>query len=422
MSLSAPDPFALSSKQRQCHLLLPLYLPEITVTVTFVSGLNRVEPSVTRQDITEVAAEIQRFHQLTLKQNANGTYQINGTELDQRLCLLHWLRRALRLVPDFVQHHFTPTVKQQLNAMAIGKALYDEHNLQALLRHCANRLSRDFNERDRQFLQLFMQHSLARCTPVEFSEAQQKWLSARPEHKVAVEVVRPWQKRCHAAPDDSEVMLFALVLSQLHAPIAERACHEHERHLLNAVHKMIADFQNLSAMRFSDEQGLCAQLYTHLSQALERTLFAIGIDNSLTEEVIRLYPRLLRTTRETVTEIEQLYDLHFSQEEMALIAIIFGAWLMQENVLQEKQVLLLIGKDAQLERDVEQQLRELTLLPLNIKYLDVEIYQRDSAPKGITLVISPYATHLPLYSPPLIHAELPLPAHHQQRIRMLLES
>lgn len=78
-------------------------------------------------------------------------------------------------------------------------------------------------------------------------------------------------------------------------------------------------------------------------------------------------------------------------------------------------------KNPELERQIEQQLRELMLLPLNIKYQNVNDFQRDSAPPGITLIITPYATSLPLYSPPLIHAELPLGEHQQQSIRALLE-
>ncbi|WP_158780524.1 stationary phase inducible protein CsiE [Pantoea sp. BAV 3049] len=422
MSLPSPPPSAFSGPQRHCHLLLMLYLPDYTVNLDSLCQLNGVDRSVTRQDIAEVAAEIQRYHRLALTQDANGSFRIDGRELDQRLCLLHWLRRGLRLAPDFVRHRFAPAIKQQLKALQTEKALYDEHNLNALVQHCAQGLSRKFTSRDCQFLQIFMQHSLCRRTPTEFSEAQQAWLISRIEHQVAQEVVRHWQKRCKTAPDASEVWLYALLFSQMHAPAADNACHGYELRLLEAVRQIADRFQTLSEMRFSDEKGLCSQLYTHLAQALERSLFGIGIDNSLTEEVVRLYPRLLRTTQEAVSDFEQLYGLHFSQEELGLIAIIFGAWLMQENALQEKQVLLLTGKDPQLEQAVEQQLRELTLLPLNIKYLDVDEYQRSSAPKGIALVITPYATPLPLYSPPLIHAELPLQAHQQHRIRMLLES
>lgn len=216
--------------------------------------------------------------------------------------------------------------------------------------------------------------------------------------------------------------LLALMFSQLHIPLPEHCQRENEWQLLQAVEQLIQRFQALSGMHFSNEAGLSAQLYTHLAQAVERTHFAIGIDHALVEDVAQQYPRLLRTTREAIADFEQHYGLQFSDEEMGLIAIIFGAWLMQESALQEKQVLLLTGHDRDLERQVEQQLRELTLLPLNIKYQDVADFQRHSAPKGIALVITPYATPLPLYSPPLIHAELPLGEHQQHSIRALLES
>ena len=75
-----------------------------------------------------------------------------------------------------------------------------------------------------------------------------------------------------------------------------------------------------------------------------------------------------------------------------------------------------------LEQDVEQQIREITLLPINITYQDVKQFQRDGAPRDVDIIISPYPTSLPLFSPPLVHAELPLTLHHQQRIRQLLES
>ncbi len=43
------------------------------------------------------------------------------------------------------------------------------------------------------------------------------------------------------------------------------------------------------------------------------------------------------------------------------------------------------------------QLRELTLLPLNIKYLSVTQFQQQGAPKDVTLVVTPYTTALPLF-------------------------
>lgn len=93
---------------------------------------------------------------------------------------------------------------------------------------------------------------------------------------------------------------------------------------------MIHRFQDLAGRPFSDEQGLSDQLYIHLSQALNRSVFAIGIDNALPEEIERLYPRLMRTTQEALRDFETAYHIQFNQEEVSLIAVIFGAWLMQK--------------------------------------------------------------------------------------------
>lgn len=411
-----------SSSQRRCHLLLMLYLPEPLLTLDSLCQLNQVDPSLARQDIAEVEEEIQRYHRLGILQQQDGTFLLQGDELDQRLCLLHWLRRALRVSPVFIEGNFVPALRQHLQARQIEKLLYNERNLQALIEHCASRLQRNFSPRDRLFLQLFMQYSLCHTRQAIFSARQRLWLENKAERLAAQDIIQHWQRRCRFAPDASEIDFYTLLFSMIHAPSAARLAHQGELQLMEQTRLLMTRFQRLSGMRFSNEQGLCSQLYTHLAQALDRCHFAVGIDNSLSEEVIRLYPRLLRTTQAAVETFEDHYGIRFSAEEMGLIAVIFGAWLMQESVLQEKQVLLLTGTDAALEKELEHQLRELTLLPLNIKYLTVCDFQHHGAPKGVTLVISPYAAPLPLYSPPLIHAELPLSAHQQQRIRLLLES
>ena len=419
----APPPAPVfSHSQRRCHLLLALYLPDFAVTLDSLCQLNGVDRQLARQDIAEVGEEIQRYHQLEIQPLHDGRYQLKGAELDLRLCLLHWLRRALRQSPLFVEQQFSPAIRQWLKVRQIEKAVCDEKNLQALIQHCAGRLNRSFTERDRQLLQLFMQFSLCQQSYADFTPIQQQWLANKAERLAAEDVVILWQKRCRTAPHPNEIDFYTLLFSILHAPTIDDIHHDNQRQLMQSVERLIKRFQTLAGKPFDDKQGLASQLYTHLAQALDRSHFAIGIDNALTEEIIRLYPRLLRTTCWAMTPFEAEYGVHFSPQESGLIAIIFGAWLMQESVMQEKQVLLLTDNNQPLEQGIEQQLRELTLLPLNIKYQDMHEFQRDGAPKEITLVVSPYATLLPLYSPPLIHAELPLSETQQLRIQSLLEA
>ncbi|MFG1174423.1 stationary phase inducible protein CsiE [Erwiniaceae bacterium CAU 1747] len=421
-SEDSPQTSVFSRQQRRCHLILMLCLPEPAVTLDMYCQLNGVEDTVARQDIAEVSLEIQRYHQLIIEQDQQGAIRLSGAQLNQRLCLLHGLRRALRLSPDFVGNYFTPMIRQHLQRNEVSKALYDEHNLQALIQHCSRQLTREFNVRDRHFLQVYLQYSLAHHCLVDFTPEQVSWLSAKMEYALAQEILRCWHRQGYQQTSADDAIPLAMLFSQLHIPDISQPVGEYESRLLLAVKQLILRFQHLSGMQFRCHDELCAQLFSHLAQALERVQFAVGIDHTLVEDVARQYPRLLRTTRAALVEFEQQFSLSFSEEEQGLIAIIFGAWLVQENALHEKQVLLLTGCDSELERCVEQQLRELTLLPLNIKYLTVDDYQRNSAPKGIALVITPYVTTLPLFSPPLFHAELPLGEHQQRSIRALLES
>ena len=48
---------------------------------------------------------------------------------------------------------------------------------------------------------------------------------------------------------------------------------------------------------------------------------------------------------------------------------------MQEKDLHEKQIILLTGSNEQLEVHIEQQLRELTLLPLNVKHMPMQDFK-----------------------------------------------
>ncbi|WP_312078531.1 stationary phase inducible protein CsiE [Leclercia sp.] len=418
-------PSALSSSQRRCQVLLMLYVPGFRANLQRIGEINGVDDALCRQDIDEMRMEIQRYHQLDIATQHDGCYLLEGSHLNQRLCLLHWLRRALRLCPHFVAQQFTPSLKIALKQLGIARTLYDDTNLRALINFCSRRLQRQFESRDTQFLQLYLQYCLLQHhlgQSPEFSVIQRNWTQSRNEYLMAQEIVRHWQRRVALVPHADEQPFLALLFMMLRTPDPLRDAHQEDDRLRRTITRMIARFHGQTGMQFSDEKGLTDQLYVHISQALDRSLFGIGIDNSLPEEIHRLYPRLMRTTREVLFELESEFGLRFSEEESSLVAVIFGAWLMQESDLHEKQVVLLTGEDKACEELIEQQLRELTLLPLNIRYVTLQAFQKEGAPREATLVVTPYTTALPLFSPPLIHAIEALNAQQQEHIRAMLES
>ncbi len=104
------------------------------------------------------------------------------------------------------------------------------------------------------------------------------------------------------------------------------------------------------------------QLYTHLAQALNRSFFAIGIDNTLPESSPNC------THAWCAPPARRWPDLKVNTASIFLMRKVVGCgdfWCLvtQENDLHEKQIILLPGMIASEKRNIEQQLRELTLLP-----------------------------------------------------------
>lgn len=419
----SPDSFPapeLSGQQRRCHILLMLYMPLPRVKLETISQINSVDLATCRQDIAEVASEIQRFHHLDITDNPDNSYHIIGSTLNKRLCLIHWLRRSLRCCPQFINDTFS---RQLLHALAANDGFLAR--LQDCIDDCERRLKRDIDTRDRQFLQYYLCYYLwenACQRHPQFNESQRAWLHQKMEYQTASALSQMLVQQFGHQPQTSEQDFLALMFTLLKNHRYESNNSAEDLRLIVAIERMVERFQLISGMNFSSQKDLITHLFAHLAPALERCHFNIGIDNLLLEEVVRKYPRLMRTTQEAMQPFEQEYGIHFSREEAGLVAISFGAWLMQENALQEKQVLLLTLDNPQLEEEVEYQIRELTLLPLNIKYQSLNEFLRAGAPQGVTLVITPYATLQPATQPTLIHTELPLKREQRKTIRALLET
>ncbi|VEA30723.1 stationary phase inducible protein CsiE [Salmonella enterica subsp. enterica] len=138
-------PSVLSAPQRRCQVLLTLFQPEPIATVEIFSALNGVDDDTAREDITETSLEIQRYHRLAITTCQNGCYRIEGTALDQRLCLLHCSGAACVYARPSSRKQFTPALKNALKQRGIARPLYDDINLHALINLCARRLQNHLN-------------------------------------------------------------------------------------------------------------------------------------------------------------------------------------------------------------------------------------------------------------------------------------
>lgn len=332
------DDQPLSGQQRRCHMLLMLFMPARKVQLDTISQFNGVDLATTRQDIAEVASEIQRFYHLELNASADDYYQINGSRLDKRLCLIHWLRRGLRYCPHFIEHYFSPDLYQALAwnngllSSALRRSTLRQSTLRQIVYQCEPHLNRQLSEKDRQFLQLYLAYCVwenQQHTVPQLSMTQQQWLEQKPARVAADHLFNALNRLLIPPLGLIERDMLILMLTMIKAHHYHSTQSPEDARLIAAIKQLIHRFKRLSGMHFSCDDSLVSQLFAHLAPAIERCYFNIGIDHSLPKDISKMYPRLLRTTQQALIKFEQEYQIRFSIEEVILIAISFGAWLIQ---------------------------------------------------------------------------------------------
>lgn len=425
MSLDTSPVPELSAQQRRCNLLLMLYPPFTAIQVEKIGQINGVDLATTQEDLAHLSTEVQRLHRLEIIVNDKQIYQLQGDLLDQRICLINNLRRAIRTSPEFIREHFTPLLAEALSHNPDFDNPHYHNQFPLLLERISQLLNREFSVRDEQFLHLYLQFCLWQDiapTQLSFSDTQREWLHAKPEFTAAEFIACKLQTLCANNIAECEKDFIALLLTLIKNYSYESSGTPEDEKLMKQIEELVANFQDVSGMTFSSYEGLISQLFAHLGPALERCQFDIPVDSQMQDEVNRMYPRLMRTTRDALQDFKRAYDVEFSPEEVGLVAVIFGAWLMQGNALQEKQILLLTDTNPELEEAVEHHIREATLMPLNIKYQTLEEFYNHGAPSGVAMIVTPYATLTTDADPLIIFTQLPLTKEERKRIRSLLEA
>lgn len=337
MSLDTPTVPELSAQQRYCHLMLLLFTPSAPVGLYALNRINRVLPETSRRDIDAVNREITRFHALRITSPVPGEYRLEGSAYDRRQCLIHWLRRAQRLTPNGVETLFVPRLHAchgQWDTAHYGQLIND------ILTDAERPLRRGFNERNRQFIF----HILHYCSYQQqsgslppFASAQQKWLQSKPEYPVARRLCQSVFPAPAHGGFEHECDFITFILSVIKTYCYSSDAPVAERRLMQQIERIIDRVETFAGCRFSQRETLRQRLFAHMGPALERCLFGLKIDNPLRGEIEQLYPGLMSVTRRALRGLEQAYGLTIPEEELCLIAITFGAWLMQEGAMQERQ-------------------------------------------------------------------------------------
>lgn len=90
---------------------------------------------------------------------------------------------------------------------------------------------------------------------------------------------------------------------------------------------LVAEFQKRACVFFENREELERSLFLHINSSLYRYRYGVQIGNCIADDVIREYGNIFEITRKVSKYLEQLLGLPISDNEVAYLALHFGAYL-----------------------------------------------------------------------------------------------
>jgi len=422
--LAGPD-YKLRADERCDHILLFLACSHAPRFSLAISQLNNVSRNTTLHDLQRLKMYLQREHRLTLSVSKKNGYRITGNTLRIRLCVMQTLQHSLRYADTQAEKRITGILLSQLAEQGVSADCAQQATERAMTL-AGQHLRRAFTDKDRRLMFLMVLFCLLQMWQrkgVIFSVAQVTWLRGRVECEAAALLSATLADLPGCQAESNNTLFFCLLLSTSKSLNSRPGESREDRRLMACIYRLIADFQSLSGVYFVDISQLAARLFAHLGPALQRCLFHIHSENVLREEVVQRYPLIFRLCRQAMAAIEQEYQVVFSDDELSYIAISFAVWLDKRRETREQPVLLVTEGGLSSTAILENQLRNLTILPLAIEHYSVSQLEQQGIPDDIRLVVSTVtlaADNFPGVT--VIRVQHMLNAHDKWQLRLLLES
>lgn len=415
--------YKLSAEERRDNLLLHLACRAQPAFTQHLSELNRVSRNTTLDDLSLLKTWLQP-QQLTLAVDKKQGYRIDGDDLALRLAVKQVLQHALKYSDTQAEARIAQILLHHLQEVGIGDSDV-QRIVDGLLRQTEQQLNRAFTDKDRRalyYMILFGVLDTLKGHSPEFTAVQTRFLRQQIECATASSLNASLARELPISELSGNTLFFSLLLSASKKLTPHQCEHGEDEHLMAAVTQLIAQFQALSGVYLQDIEQLASRLFSHLGPAILRCLFGMRSENVLREEILQRYPLIFRLCRQIIVSLEQAYQIRFCDNELSYIVISFAAWLDRRPETGEQHLLLVTEGGLSSTAILENQLRNLTVLPLNIERLSASQLQQQGIGQHIRLVVSTIAlnTAIPAHVG-FIQTQHMLSESEKQQLRLMLE-
>ncbi|MDY0138555.1 MAG: BglG family transcription antiterminator [Candidatus Izemoplasmatales bacterium] len=208
-------------------------------------------------------------------------------------------------------------------------------------------------------------------SPIRFEEKDLKIIEAGPEYPVVLKYFKQ-------LVDETEIHYITLQLMGLRVH-AHNDFDSYDDELVHQITQIILEtFKANVFIHFDDEKQLYEGLYNHFKSGIVRYKYGILYDNHLKEDIKEQYQGLYRIAKFACNRVEQLISAPISDDDVAYIAMHFGAHIRREKQTFKTYKLLLVCLNGVATSKMLS--AELEMLTENIEIIDavsldeIEVY------------------------------------------------
>ena len=417
--------YKLSAEERRDHLLLHLACHTAPLFTPRLSEINHVSRNTTLDDLHKLRCFLQEKHGLVLTVSKKEGYCIEGKRLALRLCIQQLLQRNLKYSDTQTEIRIAGVLAVYLGDFGIDTGRAKDVIAQGLLL-AEQHQSWFFTDKDKRVLHYMLTFSLLdslRGNHSDFTEQQSALLREQRVCETAALLNRHLATTLSVPAFFDNTLFFSLLISASKRLQSSPTGSVDDRRLVGVIQAMITRFQALSGIYITDVSLLISRLFSHLGPAIHRCLFGIQNENVLREEVSQRYPLIFRLCRQMIVILELEYHIAVNDDELGYIAVSFAAWLDRRPETGEQHVLLLTEGGLSSTAILENQLRNLTVVPLAIVSCSASQLQQQGIPDKTRLIVS--TIPIPVARPdaiPFIQVQHMLTLADRQQLRLILEN
>ena len=338
--LTIKDVYICTSKERNYLQVLYILSSKDYINISLLMDMFNVSRSTIIKDLREIR-QIVASYNLVLEYNLERGYEIIGSEFQKRSLILiinsdyKYLIQLKsisyyddsdveKLMALFVK------IEERLNIIYVRSTLHQLAVLLAIIKK-TERPKVDFDKEDET---LFLNAS---------------------EYFVVSEIFKGFM-------NEDEYPYLVMHLLALRIQYSKNSQLDIEDKYVSELARFIMnEFYNLTLIDIKHQDELFHNLYTHMKPALFRFKYSITYRNELKDQIISEFAQVYRITKIITKKLEKITDFIINEDEIAYIAIYFGAMIEKEQqMIDHPKVLLVCLNGKALARNLKKEIESFT--------------------------------------------------------------